>query len=196
MRRIALSGQKGKGLYAIVDDANYDLVSSYKWYAMKRKEDGLYIYAGIWDSTNKKRGTLYMHRLIMGVAGNDNESHKNEIDHINGNGLDNRRCNLRICTPSQNQANRDSPSNKLSGLPKGVTAKRDRYYAQIQYKTKKIHLGYYQTIEDAARAYNMASSILFMSFSKPNIIPDDPIWNVANAEKIIGHLDRNRYWDL
>lgn len=91
MRRIKLT----KGRYALIDDIDFDLVSAHKWcvssvnYAVKaiRLEDG-------------KQHTLLMHRFIM------NPPPDMQIDHINGNTLDNRRKNLRICTRSENQRNR------------------------------------------------------------------------------------------
>jgi len=89
-----------KGMEAIIDDDDFDLVNAFKWHFSTRG------YAHSTDRSGIKRRCLKMHRLIMNApAGMD-------IDHINGNKLDNRRCNLRICTRSENMFNR--PKNRLN----------------------------------------------------------------------------------
>lgn len=88
-----------------------------------------------------------MHRLILDVPKGA------EVDHINGNGLDNRRRNLRICTRSENQWNRRLAPNNTSGF-KGVYRFQGKWRAQIQSFGKKIHIGLYETRIEAARAYD------------------------------------------
>jgi len=83
-----------RGLHAIVDAEDYEWLSQYKWQAHRTPSGGIYAVHGT------SRGQVFMHRMIMrppeGMV----------VDHINGNGLDNRRCNLRICTPPENSRNR------------------------------------------------------------------------------------------
>lgn len=90
-----------------------------------------------------------------------------EIDHIDGNGLNNQKENLRICTRSENMRNRDKQADNLSGY-KGVYKKDNRYRAQITVEGKQIYLGSYQNIEDAVKAYNEASIKYHGKFSKTN----------------------------
>jgi len=90
-----------------------------------------------------------MHRLIMG------NPQGMEVDHINGNGLDNRRCNLRVVTTSQNQANQHARRGRSSF--KGVFKQRSRWRARIHVQQKGINLGSFLTEEEAARAYDAAA---------------------------------------
>jgi hypothetical protein len=89
------------------------------------------------------------------------------VDHINGNGLDNRDENLRLATNSQNQMN----SRKRSGTSsryKGVSLQRKRWRAQIKLDGKLIYLGMFDTEEQAAMAYDYAAIELFGEFSRIN----------------------------
>lgn len=97
MKEIKLSS----GALVLVDDEDYDLVSKHKWYETKAIRKGKYYtsYAIGKDGTTTKRKTIAMHRLIMGFPDGL------FIDHINHNGLDNRKENLRIVTSGQNQRN-------------------------------------------------------------------------------------------
>lgn len=111
-----------------------------------------------------------MHRLILGLEAYNS---KNPVDHINGNGLDNRRCNIRISTNSQNQANRSAGVNNTIGfkgvrLAKGYKSKPWR--ADIKLNGKRKFLGYYSTPKEAAYAYNKASETIFGEFSRLNRI--------------------------
>ena len=93
-RRIPLS----RGLFAIVDPEEYEALSRYKWWAQLGKHNGTF-YA----VRNEKRGRVmvrvWMHRVIMGAA------EGLFVDHINHNGLDNRKANLRLATAAQNAWN-------------------------------------------------------------------------------------------
>lgn len=91
------------------------------------------------------------------------------VDHINGNGLDNRRANLRPATPSQNTANARMPSDNTSGF-KGVGwfARTGRWRAYITYQGRQKHLGYFDIAEEAALAYDAAARELFGEFARPN----------------------------
>jgi hypothetical protein len=124
-----------RGKFAIIDDEDYDEISKHKWSFHPRG------YAF--------RPSILMHRqIMMGENGNF------EIDHINGNGLDNRRCNLRFCTRKENQRNRGKPKNNKSGH-KGVVWSRDhkKWRAQSSANHTYTHLGYFDDVFDAVRAY-------------------------------------------
>jgi hypothetical protein len=88
-----------RGLVSIVDDDDYEMLIRYKWYA-KIKKNGKYIYAARARWENKTRQTTLMHRVIL------NPPPRMEIDHIDGNGLNNQRSNIRIVTRRQNGQNR------------------------------------------------------------------------------------------
>ena len=89
------------------------------------------------------------------------------VDHINGNVLDNRLSNLRICTPSQNQANSKLPKNNTSGY-KGVSKNGDGWKAKIRVDYAYYYLGTFLTKEEAARAYNAAAIKYFGEFARLN----------------------------
>jgi len=163
MKQIKLT----QGQYALVDDADYEELSKYKWCALYSKDMSSF-YAG--RESRKKEGeicTIRMHRQILGLKLRD----KRQIDHINHNILDNRRFNIRICTPRQNSMNR-KPDQNTSSKYKGVSWEdsRNKWQAHITIKGKKKHLGYFQTEELAALAYNEAAKKYFKEFAYLNVI--------------------------
>lgn len=104
---------------------------------------------------NDNKGRL--HRYIMNCPDDM------VVDHINGNKLDNRKCNLRICTVQQNNMNKKS-KNK-NNLPRGVEKDKNRYKAYITYNHKRIYLGSYKTIEEASEAYNNKAYELYGEYA-------------------------------
>jgi hypothetical protein len=144
---------------ALVDDADYPNVVGYAWQAKKR---GKYWYAVRWVKIDGKVGEIAMHRQIMKAQGGQH------VDHINHNALDNRRSNLRFCSRSQNMGNMISRTG--SSKYKGVSWNKHnkRWVAQIQYKKRKIYLGYYRNECVAAHAYDTAALRLFGSFASIN----------------------------
>jgi hypothetical protein len=112
-----------KGKVAIVDASDYELLSQYKWYAMHNPNGDW--YAARRESPSRK--LVLMHRVILQAGPTE------QVDHRNLDGLDNRRRNLRRCTPTQNRGNTPKRPNALV-LYKGVTIKRPGVYmAQIQF---------------------------------------------------------------
>ena len=95
-----------------------------------------------------------MHRQIMGLEHDD----ERQVDHINGNGLDNRKSNLRICTPSENSCNRKRRVDNKSGY-KGVywDAKSERWRASIRKDGRRYHLGFFDSPQEAYEKYKSAS---------------------------------------
>lgn len=123
---------------ALVDDADYDIISKYKWYGEKNH---LTTYARRTDSAKPIR----MHNMIMG------EYRGQFIDHISRNGLDNTRCNLRFVLYSDSNMNRGRPKHNTSGY-KGVVRVGKKWRAQVQVNGKGIHLGMFDTPEEANSA--------------------------------------------
>lgn len=136
MKQVVLSN----GFVALVDDCDYDTVSQYKWNAVKSRN---YHYA----RASFKRKTLYMHRLIMGVLDDGIM-----VDHINRNGLDNRRANLRPCDHSSNGWNRRAQVNKSGyiGVYKSKRFVEDRFYGEVTYRGKKIRSRIFDSAVEAA----------------------------------------------
>jgi hypothetical protein len=133
VRRIALS----QGLFATIDAADYQELSKYKWFAAKR---GNKVYA----MGRKGRKYVYMHREIM-------RPRKGYfVDHIDGNGLNNCRSNLRVCTQRQNQANQ-RPRNGSSRFV-GVSRHGNKWAAQITWRGECFYLGLFEDEVEAAKA--------------------------------------------
>lgn len=157
MKIIKLTQKKS----TLVDDDFFDGLSKFAWYAIKRRG----AFYATTHSSAKNRRLLLMHRFIMG------EPNGRFIDHKNGDTLDNRKENLRICTSSENSKNQKLRVSSHTGF-KGVSwHKRDKVFAvQIGNNKKKIHLGYFDNIKDAASAYNEAALKYHGEFARLNII--------------------------
>ena len=146
-----------------IDDDDFDLVKGFTWsvikspctnYAISRDKGGRKV----------KKTHYYMHRVIM------NAPKGTEVDHVDGNGLNNHRNNLRICSRAQNQHNRQKTRRQTSSEYKGVSwNKKDaRWRAAIVLNSKQIHIGSFSTEHDAAIAYNNTAIRLFGGFAKIN----------------------------
>lgn len=132
------------GLKVLIDDEDYELFNTYSWYVSKSRRDKYVRHC----TTHE---TIRLHRFILGLKKGD----KRQVDHINGNTLDNRKENLRICTNSQNQMNRGKI--KKNNLYKGVTKAHGKYQAVIIENKKSHYLGLFETPEEAHKAYCEAS---------------------------------------
>lgn len=153
-----------KGKFAIVDAVDADL-DKFRWVTRIGGSKKIN-YAGR-DTNNRIRVT--MHRIIMSrVLGRDLLSTE-MIDHINTDGLDNRRCNLRLATGSQNRANQSIQRNNTSGY-KGVTYRKDtgKWIAQTKINGKRVHIGCaFDTAEEAHEAYCKKMVELHGDFFRP-----------------------------
>lgn len=151
-----------KGYTAVVDLADRELVDGHAWTALVTKS-GVYAYR-----RNPKTGhPLLLHRHLTNAAPSL------EVDHIDGNGLNNRRENLRVCTHKQNS--RNARKNKPgSSVFKGVSRSSSsgwgdgKFVATIKVDGVSHALGYYDTEEVAARAYDCAARYLFGAFARTN----------------------------
>ncbi len=137
--------QLTKNLVTLVDDCDYDFLNQWRWLASRsRKSDNYYAIRTVYNG--KKKINTKMHRVILDAKDGD------VVDHINMNCLDNRRCNLRLCTYSQNAKNRRKQINNKSGI-KGVHLHQNKWLAQIKNNGKKIYLGIFDEKLDAHNAY-------------------------------------------
>jgi hypothetical protein len=139
----------------MVDDEDFQFLSSFKWCVAIRRNGKAYAQCG----TNGK----LMHRLIM------NPPPGMQVDHINGNSLDNRRSNLRPCTLPENCRNKRKAKNKL-GRFKGTCwrSQKRKSQAVIWHNNKQHHLGMFSTEEEAARVYDAEAIRLFGPFACTN----------------------------
>ena len=151
-----------QGKYAAIDNEDADEIMQHKWYvkAHPQRPEAARIYG-----PKINRVTIRMHRQIIGLEHGDGM----EVDHINHNTLDNRRCNLRVCSKSQNQRNQLVQSRKK--YSKGVIH-RDRtmnpWDARIKVNGKCRHIGCYATEQEAADAYDAAARKHFGEFAYTN----------------------------
>lgn len=147
-----------RGLFALVSEADFAELSQYRWYARPR---GNQFYAIRRERTGDSRNiSVSMHRQILGAP-----AHL-VVDHRNGDTLDNRRANLRICTPMQNSRNKRVIC-ATSGF-KGVHIHLDVWRANIHVAGKKIFLGLFEDPIEAARAYDAAALTHFGEFAATN----------------------------
>lgn len=156
MKKIPLTRNK----FAVIDDLDFKLVSKFTWHANKSKR----WYAKTFINNNGNLVTLQMHRLILGCPKDM------QIDHINGDGLDNRRENLRLCNNSQNHQNRRCvlSDSGYKGVYWRKYGKHGKYNARIHYNEKSVWLGSFDSPIDAAVAYDMAALKYFGEFACTN----------------------------
>lgn len=151
----------GHGRFVICDWCDWELVKGFRWSATCTGT----IYAHAWTGGGQKnRKKVLMHRLIM------KPSKGKVIDHKNGNGLDNRRCNLRETTRTRNNYN-TAPIRGSSNY-KGVHLDKQtgKWKASITVGGQRYYLGLHKLEDDAAQAYNTAAEKHFGEFARLNII--------------------------
>lgn len=148
-----------QGQTAIIDEVDYRRVSTLKWHARRDSHVNDLWYAmrkdGAYDPT------ILMHRFVIGARKGD------KVDHVNGNGLDNRRFNLRLASHANNLANmaiRPRGSSKYKGVYFDTASK--KWAAQIN----QTRIGRYTNEIDAAKAYNAVATLLFGEFARLNEI--------------------------
>ena len=166
-----------QGKVALVDDEDFEWLNQLKWQAQKGKDT---YYAKTRIKKDGKIHNISMHRYILGL---ENGRH-NPVDHINHNGCDNQRFNIRVCTNSNNCANRKKIKN-CSSKYKGVCLRKGKKFSKTkqewvyekhrwiaEIKTNKIstYIGSFNTQEEAALAYNEAAKKIFGEFAYLNVI--------------------------
>jgi len=160
-----------KGKVALIDDEMFDRVSRFAWYALA--PCGIY-YAATRIRDGEKQVHFTMHRLIMGFPDGFH------IDHIDGNGLNNQKHNLRIATNAQNSMNRRKQLSESSSTFKGVSWDKNRnlWMAKICFNDETKNLGRYKNETAAALAYNNAACKYFGEFARLNQIS---VFDLRNA---------------
>jgi hypothetical protein len=146
-----------KGMFVLIDESDFEDISKHKWTVMT---PGRCAYA-----YRRPLGkVILLHRYLMDAPAGM------EVDHINGNGLDCRRSNMRVCTRSQNFANRNKCSVKKTSIFKGVwwDSTRAKWASAVKKNGKKICLGRFDTPEQAAHVYDKAAIRYFGKYAKLN----------------------------
>jgi hypothetical protein len=161
-RRIRLT----QGKFAIVDPEDYARLAKYKWFLAKSPTSS---YAARWQRPKAKnpRKKIWMHRQLIDIP-----QHM-VCDHINRNGLDNRKANLRAASVSQNLCNRPKTKTKTRSKYKGLEWDKTqrKWKVRIQLKGQRTYLGSFASETDAAKAYDKKATELFKEFACLNF-PD------------------------
>lgn len=156
--------QLTRGHVAIVDDNDFDWLNQWKWFT--RESHGIwYAERRTLASEGRGRRNVAMHAFLM------RPDPGLEVDHRDGDGLNNRRSNLRVCVRAHNLLNRRLRSDNSTGF-KGVALRGGRYFARVQAFGQEHSLGYYRTAEEAARAYDRGARVHHGEFARLNF-PDE-----------------------
>lgn len=139
-----------------INSSDLPRVTARKWYAVRQRGQFRAV-------TKEGQKMIYLHRIITDCPDGF------EVDHINGNPLDNRRCNLRVCSQYQNSCNRKPDKRNRSGY-KGVRRRGLKWVAEITVKGETRFLGSFGKIQAAASAYNRGARKFFKSFANLNPI--------------------------
>jgi hypothetical protein len=161
LKTIALT----QGKTALVDDEDYNKISHFPWFAIRQRKHWYAVYA---TGPATARVHHRMHTVLMKPPSGM------EVDHINGDGLNNTRANMRIVRPADNAKNRRKGTGK-GGRPttsqyKGVNfyPLRSCWLARIMVDKRSIHIGYFASEEAAARAYDQAAAQHHGEFARLN----------------------------
>ena len=146
----------GRGLYALVDDCDYTELCKYRWRAIKMKRT-FYPF----KSENGKQ--ISMHRHLLGL-----KKRSDFCDHIDGNGLNNQRANLRVCTVQENNQNKQGYKNNKEGFKGVKSVSKKRYMARITHFGEIFYLGMFDCPKKAALAYNEKAKELHGEFARLN----------------------------
>lgn len=158
MKKILLESRKNRFIFALIDDIDYPLVAGFNWY-IKKDRNTSYAVTKFSDGSRIK-----MHQLICPT-----KDLKLKPDHVDGNGLNNQRNNLRLATDEQNQHNRKKVA-KASSKYKGViwSKQTQKWTASIRINKHLVHLGYFESEKEAAESYDRAAKIHFKEFANLN----------------------------
>ncbi len=154
VKEIALT----RGYVALVDDEDFDYLKQWSWYAFLQPNGR--VYGKRTSRENGVQKSLLMHRVLLDITS------KLDVDHINHNGLDNRRNNLRVCTRSQNIANQRAFRGK--SRYKGVSPGSYGFCVRIGVTGKIKQVGFFKNEIEAAKAYDKAAFELYGEFAHLN----------------------------
>jgi hypothetical protein len=150
-----------RGMHAIVDAADYEWLSQYKWQVAPAATGRSYYAKRVYH-----KRLILMHREIM------NPPKGKFVDHINGNSLDNRRCNLYVCMQTENIQNSRPRCDSKSRF-RGVYPRDGKWYGRIKHKGQIYHLGTFDDEIEAAKARDRKARELYGEHAWRNIPPDE-----------------------
>jgi hypothetical protein len=160
-RRIPLT----QGFFAIVDPEDYDRLAKFKWHVCKSVRT-FYAVRSLTNGKKEKRKNMRMHNFILNLPDGLH------CDHINHNGLDNRKANLRRATCAQNIRYAQKTRNKFQSNYKGLFHRRDGMWrALITVNGRRIYVGSFKSETDAAKAYDEAAKKYHGEFANLNFSP-------------------------
>jgi len=169
-----------RGKFAIVDDADYEWLSQYKWH-----------FATVGYAASIINGkSVYMHRLLLTPPA------KHYVDHIDRNRLNNARSNLRIVTPTQSLMNQSKRKNVTSSF-RGVAFIQGKWSARIKVNGQEIPIGRFRTQKAAAEAYNQAAVQHFGEYAALNdlsILPDKVDLPLGSRKKTSKYNGVKQMW--
>jgi hypothetical protein len=151
-----------RGLFALIDEADAPLVAPHSWHAMQ--PSGLRFYAAR-STPRPEKKMVYMHRAILGLTADL------EADHINGDGLDNRRANLRPATREQNARNTRLRVDNSTGF-RGVYRLPNRakpWVGRVKDDGRVVCTRYFRTAAEASRARSALAASIYGVFASPHI---------------------------
>jgi hypothetical protein len=148
-------------VFCIIDEQDFAMLEPYKWYCYKSSSGALYAMSTIKGKVQR------MHRFLLGMATNNHL----QVDHLNHNTLDNRRCNLRVVSRAQNLQHRRGPQN-FSSAYKGVGWHpcRRLWRVRIYDKGKRVEVGHFRDEVEAALAYDRKALEVYGEFAHLNFL--------------------------
>ncbi len=203
MKEVEIKSKTYRTHYALVDNDDFELVSGYKWRLSKNvnKTSGDVSFYAVTHVKREGGGwtTLHMHRLILGLEFGD----KRWGDHINYKTLDNRRCNLRPCSPSESVRHRRKTKNTSSRYTGVCFNTRDKnWVSKIMVEGKNKHLGSFKTQKEAAIQYDKAAYAEYKEFTELNFPEVDHSNDNFDIEKYKTPAQKKKsskfvgvYWD-
>lgn len=144
----------------IIYSVDYEKVKGYTWRASR----GNYVYTLVTEEGKRRR--IFLHRLIMGLK--DVSWKEQQVDHIDGNQLNNRRKNLRLDTAAENQINKKKPRRDNTTGHTGITYKNSKWKATLNYHGHKDFLGAFSTMEEAIKMRKEAEELLYGEYTPKN----------------------------
>ena len=155
-----------RGMFSLVDESDWHLVNRSAWFACMKTSAGRRYYYVVGHHAGEK---VYLARHLLGIT-----AKRLTVDHVNGDPLDNRRANLRVCLQRHNSRNRTKPNRPTSSRFKGVkwNPRNGNWNAQACVDYKTVHLGCFADEEAAARAYDAAAIARFGEFARLNFPVD------------------------